>query len=483
MQSRKERWQEDIFVACALSDLIPDDHLLRQVDALVDFDWLHEEVAQAYCQDNGRPSIDPESALRLMLAGFLEGIVHDRKLMRRAQTDLAFRWFMGYRLDEKLPDHSTLTRIRQRWGAERFRKILLRTVQACMDAGLIDGSTVHVDATLVRADVSWASLITEHAEHVIEHNGRKEDSDEARPPPPQRGRPQTKPPKKKKRSTTDPDATMSTSSKSYHLEPTFKQHTSVDDKDGVIVDIAVETGETSEGKQLLAQMARIEASTGVPITTITADAGYAYADNYAALEQANITTIIPPQRQAVKKKGRQKIPARRFKFDAHHDRVKCPGGKYLSRRAKVSETNSYTYRARACDCSHCPLRKRCFSDKARTRTIVIIDNFPALLRARRKKERGWDEATRELYDRHRWRVEGVHGRAKTQHGLRRAVRRGLDNVAIQAYLTAAAMNLKVLVKAAVARAILAVWRSTCPPWAPTRPHMPITIPTVLAAQR
>ena len=74
MQSRRDRWQEDIFVACPLSDLVPDDHILKRVDEVLDLDWLHEEVAECYCQNNGRPSIDPESALRLMLAGFLEGI-------------------------------------------------------------------------------------------------------------------------------------------------------------------------------------------------------------------------------------------------------------------------------------------------------------------------------------------------------------------------------------------------------------------------
>ena len=90
-----------------------------------------------------------------MLAGFFQGMVHDRKLMREAQVNLATRWFAGYRLDEKLPDHSSLTRIRQRWGAERFKKIFQKTVEACIKAKLVSGETVHVDATLIRADVSW----------------------------------------------------------------------------------------------------------------------------------------------------------------------------------------------------------------------------------------------------------------------------------------------------------------------------------------
>ena len=120
MLGTQKRWQEDLFVTGPLSSLIPDDHILRQVDKVLDLSWLRKEVADLYCTNNGRPSIDPESALRLMLAGFFQGVVHDRKLMREAQVNLAIRWFAGYRLDEKLPDHSSLTKIRQRWGTERF---------------------------------------------------------------------------------------------------------------------------------------------------------------------------------------------------------------------------------------------------------------------------------------------------------------------------------------------------------------------------
>src|SRR5215472_14437569 len=91
----------------------------------------------------------------LMLGGLLSGIVHDRRLMREAQINLAIRWFAGYALREKLPDHSCLTRIRQRWGPERFKAVLSRTVKACIAARIATGEVVHLDATLIRANVSW----------------------------------------------------------------------------------------------------------------------------------------------------------------------------------------------------------------------------------------------------------------------------------------------------------------------------------------
>ena len=182
MLGKQDRTQEDLFVACPLRDLVPDDYVLKRVDKILDLAWLRDEVRDLYDDRTGRPSIDPEAAVRLMLAGFFHGIVHDRKLMREARMHIGIRWFAGFRLHEKLPDHSSLTRIRQRWGPERFKRVFQKTVEACMDAGLVDGETVHVDATLIRADVSWESLVEQHAEKVIAENYDNSPKGPGRPP-------------------------------------------------------------------------------------------------------------------------------------------------------------------------------------------------------------------------------------------------------------------------------------------------------------
>jgi transposase len=433
MLGTQKRWQEDLFIAGPLSSFIPEDHILKQVDKVLDLSWLRDEVADLYCSNNGRPSIDPEAAVRLMLAGFFQGVVHDRKLMREAQVNLAIRWFAGYRLDEKLPDHSSLTKIRQRWGAARFKKIFLKTVQSCIDANLVSGETIHVDATLIRADVSWESLTTDHAENVIKENISEEEKSKGR------GRPK-KQPKPKKRSTTDPDATMTTSSHTHRMEPFYKQHGAVDDICGVVVDVEVTTGEVSEGSQLPDQVKRIEENIGREIEIISCDAGYAHGKNFEHLEQKNIEAIIPTQKENSKPK---RLPIRLFKYDAKNKIVKCPGGKILT--CSSHNEDGSIYRARNKDCKYCSLRKRCISESAKTRTIKIIPGYESLLRARRRHKEP-DKKFRQTYSRHRYQVEGMHGEAKTQHGLRRAVRRGLDNVAIQAYLTAAVINLKRLAK-------------------------------------
>ncbi len=440
MVGNQDRWREDIFVACPLRELVPDDHVLKRVDRVLDLAWLRDEVAECYCSDNGRPSIDPESALRLMLAGFFAGIVHDRELMREAQVNLAMRWFAGYRLHEQLPDHSSLTRIRQRWGEERFKRIFQRTVTACREAGLVDGETVHVDATLIRADVSWESLVEDHAEQVLAENQGADDGNGRQATLRRCGRLRKHPRQPKKHSRTDPEATMATSNHQWRMEPCFKQHTAVDDKAGVVVDVAVTTGETSEGTQLMEQLERIKANTGCEPKAVTADAGYAHPRNYAELEGRKIEAVIVPQRESG---VAHKLPARRFKYDARHELVRCPSGKTLHPGIE-REDGSRVYQSRQRDCRNCPLRKRCLPPSCLHRTIKIVLGYEALLRARRRKARGWDAETKELYQRHQWRVEGKHGEAKTTHGLRRAVRRGRWNVAIQAFLTAAVMNLKCL---------------------------------------
>lgn len=234
MYRKQNPRQESCFIPGSLSDYVPADHVLKQVDAVLDLSWLEAEVRDLYAAE-GRPCIAPEQALRLILAGFFDGIVQDRKLMREAQVNIAYRWFAGYELGEALPDHSSLTRIRQRWGAERFKKIFKRSVAQCAQAGLVGGEMLHCDASLIRADVSWESLVQVHVEQVLAENpapveGEEASGTEDKPAAQQAGQ-------LKKVSTTDPEASLTTSCKQQRLEPCYKQHTAVDDKAGVIVDL------------------------------------------------------------------------------------------------------------------------------------------------------------------------------------------------------------------------------------------------------
>ena len=173
---------------------------------------------------------------------------------------------------------------------------------------------------------------------------------------------------------------MTTNSNGFHMEPFYKQHGAVDDKCGVIVDVDVTTGEQSEGSQLPEQIKRIEANTGKKIKTASADTGYAHGKNFEFLEERDIDAIITPQKENSKPKH---IPLRRFKYDAKNKIVKCPTGKILTRRTE--NERGWVYRARAKDCKKCPLRSRCISETASTRTVVISNGYEALLRSRRRQ--------------------------------------------------------------------------------------------------
>ncbi|TCN17964.1 DDE family transposase [Sinorhizobium americanum] len=158
------------------------------------------------------------------------------------------------------------------------------------------------------------------------------------------------------------------------------------------------------------------------------------------MEQRAIEAVIPAKAEPI----RSPVPMCRFRYDAKHDTLKCPRGKMLKAGRAVKHGRFFT--SRAADCRHCDLARLCLSNGRVNKAVVLGDDYPAHLRARRRRER-WSDEDRALYQRHRWRSEGYHGEAKTWHGLSRAIRRSLINMKIQAYLTAAAVNLKRLASA------------------------------------
>lgn len=320
-------------------------------------------------------------------------------------------------------------------GVERFRHVFERTVMVCVAAGIANGEVVLAGATLIRADVSWKSLAVRDVEAIAAENSDADPDAQGE----RCNRRQTG--KGKKVCTTDPDASMATNGRNRRLEPSYKQHGVVDDARGVVLEVEVTMGEINEGQELLARLDAAAQTTGATIRVATADAGYAYAKVFAARE---IEAIIPTEAEPI----RSKVPLRRFRDDAKHDHVKCPPGKILRpNKARISHGRFFASKAR--DCKGCNLAAICLSPSRVTKALVIVHDYPALLRARRRRER-WGEEEERLYQRHRWRSEGLHGEAKTWHGLARAVRRGLANMKIQAYLTAAAINLKRLAVALLA---------------------------------
>src|SRR5215208_2104967 len=145
-------------IAVSLETLVPTDHFYRHLEAKLDLSFVRDWTRELYA-DRGRPSIDPIVFFKLQLVTFFEGIRSERKRIETASLNLAHRWYLGYALDEALPDHSSLTRIRQRLGIDLFQRFFEKIVDLCQEAGLVWGRELYVDATKVEANANLDSLV------------------------------------------------------------------------------------------------------------------------------------------------------------------------------------------------------------------------------------------------------------------------------------------------------------------------------------
>jgi transposase len=148
----------DARITVSLEDLVPTNHFYRHLEAQLDLSFVRDWTREYYAH-RGRPSIDPAVFFKLQLVMFFEGIRSEWKLIETASLNLAHRWYLGYALDEALPDHSSLTRIRQRLGVDIFQHFFEKIVDLCQEAGLVWGRELYFDATQVRADADTDSLI------------------------------------------------------------------------------------------------------------------------------------------------------------------------------------------------------------------------------------------------------------------------------------------------------------------------------------
>src|SRR5687768_13849719 len=155
-------------IAVSLEALIPSGHFYRYLEEKLDLSFVREWSRELYAE-RGRPSIDPVVFFRLQLIMFFEGIRSERKLVETASLNLAHRWYLGYALDEALPDHSSLTRVRQRLGVETFERFFEKVVDLCQEAGLVWGRELFVDATKVEANADLDSLVPRFVHEAKHH--------------------------------------------------------------------------------------------------------------------------------------------------------------------------------------------------------------------------------------------------------------------------------------------------------------------------
>src|SRR6266576_7127411 len=155
MMGRLNHDQRQLFYSFSLEEAVPDDHLVRKIAAVLDLSWVHAELAPHY-PNNGRPSIDPELMIRMLIVGYAFAIRSERALCRDLQVNLAYRWFCGLGIEDKIPDHPAFSRARNERFRESdiFRRVFERIVGVCIASGLVGGHGFAVDASLIQADAN-----------------------------------------------------------------------------------------------------------------------------------------------------------------------------------------------------------------------------------------------------------------------------------------------------------------------------------------
>lgn len=279
MQGRQD-YQAELFSIFNMEELIPKTHLLREIDSKIDFEFVREMTAHFYCENNGRPSIDPVLFVRICLLTYLYNIPSDRQVCEEIQYNLAYRWFLRLSITDPVPDHSSLTRIRDRLGEETFKKIFDHVVRLCMEKGFVRGESIMMDGSLVKADAALGSLVPREDNLNIKDNAPakyisgKKFSNETHV------------------SKTDPDCTLA--GKLRELKQLrYKVHETIDRESRVILDTHVTAGSEVDGKQMLGRVDRIEETFSIRIDEITADRGYGYGEILQALEHRRIKSFVP----------------------------------------------------------------------------------------------------------------------------------------------------------------------------------------------
>jgi transposase len=461
----------------SLEELVPEDHFYRRLETRLDLSFVRELVEPLYAQ-GGRPSVDPVVFFKLQLVMFFEDIRSERLLMRVVADRLSVRWYLGYDLHETLPDHSSLTRIRERFGLEVFRRFFERIVEECFAAGLVWGEELFFDATKVEANASIDSTrsrslvegrLEEHLAGVFPENTPPAQEDEeysavlagvVGPDGDERqalaktntlrhrwiaenGRQERESVRwgyermaDLRVSTTDPDASPMHQKKKGASRLGYQTHYVVDGgKARVVLDVLVTPAEVTENLPMLEMLFRSIFRWRLRPHSVTGDATYGTRENVAAIEKASIrayTALADQERRTAL------FTIEDFVYDAQKDLYTCPAGETLHRRGHDHRGSYVRYAAKASACKACHLKSKCTnSPKGRWVSRSLEEEYLERVRAYRDTE----PYRKALRKRAVW-VEPLFGEAKEWHGFRRFMLRRLEKVNTEALLKAAGQNVK-----------------------------------------
>src|SRR6266852_6365351 len=428
---------ESLFYYFRLEDQIPEDHLLRLIDRYVDFSFVRERLKSSY-SPTGRPSIDPEVLLRLLLVGYLYGITSERRLMDEVRMHLAYRWFTRLDFSREIPDHSTFSK--NRHGRFRqsgvFRQVFEEIVQRCLEVGLVEGRNLAVDGTLVGANASQQSRVQrEQLAEVaqvsrtvqqylaeLEQQNPVADSEEPSPSGPV--------------STTDPDAAW-TAAKNGPALLAYYDNYLIDTHSRVILAVEATPArfrqETVAARRMFEQVSKL----GVHPESLGADKAYGSGEFLAWLLARGVQPHIPVIDRRHQTGGH--FTRDQFRYDSTENVYYCAEGKPLRYRGQHRTERGSSYCSTAAQCQGCPQKMRC--TPTAYRTLFIHMDEPARQVARALVGTPAYERSR----RARYKIEALFAELKQRMRMQRVRLRRLWNVSEQFLLAATAQNLKRLV--------------------------------------
>lgn len=424
-----------------LEQLVPQNHLVRKIDAAIDFEFIRDEVRHLYCKDNGRPPVDPVRLFKIMLLGYLFGVPSERKLVKEIEVNVAYRWFLRMSLTEKVIDASTLSqnRIRRFNNTDVFERIFGHIVEQAIEKGFVGGKTLYTDSTHLKASankrkyknqlkpVKPSAYIEELDQAIAEERearGLKQLPEPAA----------VTPVKNTKVSTTDPDAGF------MHRDQKPKgffylDHRTVDRKHNFILDTFITPGNVNDAQPYIGRLdVTCERFELTPLT-VGLDAGYFQAPICYLLEQRQVEGVFGYRRPH---KGPNKLQKRDFVYDRDNDLYRCPNGHELIYKTTSREGYRH-YQAEKADCGNCPLKSACTKSPFKTITRHIWEDSKE-----RANERRLTPSAKKTYRRRNETVERSFADAKQHHGHRYARFRGLWKVQMQCLLAATAQNIKKL---------------------------------------
>ncbi|MBU4212666.1 MAG: transposase [Kiritimatiellae bacterium] len=435
----KQRREEPMFACVRLEELIPAGHILRKIDRWIDFSIIHEKTEDLY-SSTGRPSIDPEVLIRMMVVGYLYGITSERRLCREVQLNLGYRWFCGLTLEDKVPDHSTFSKNRYGRFSESglFRGLFQAVVKQAQQYGLVKGQHLTVDATTVQANASLGSLeeiiIPYEPEEYLDKVERENPAEE-----PLLANTGKKLSNETHISRTDPDARIFRK----QFEKTklaYSDNVLMDNTSRVILDVEItEPNLHQEGQVAGEMLERSRFAYGIKPETIGGDKAYGSGPAVRSICEAG----VKPHVGVAAPKGPHIegiYPKEDFIHDQENDELICPAGKRLWRRTTHKRNRQIEYVSSKADCKGCARKSLCTRAPCRVVHRHLDKDFLDYAADLRSTD-GY-----RISQRCRKKVEMLFGEAKEFMGLRYARRRGYRNLMEQCLITAMVQNIKRIIQ-------------------------------------